>query len=95
MKKLILAIIVSLVLTVGAFAQDITAPQQPATKQKTMEELQWQSQALQNEFMYLQERLKNIQLEFKRVQDELAVAKKAQKPAEPQPVPSADKKGKK
>lgn len=95
MKKLILAIIVSLVLTAGAFAQDIAAPQAPASKQKTFEELQWQAQALQNEYLYLQERMNNIKTEFQRVSSELAELKKAQKPVEPKPEPPIDKKEKK
>lgn len=69
MKKLILAIIVSLAIVGMAWAQDLGAPAAP--KQKTIEELQWQAKALQNEYNYLQERGKMIQLEFQAVQAEL------------------------
>ncbi len=81
MRKLFVAIIVSLVITAGAWAQDV---QNPTTqKPKTVEELQWQVQALQNEFLYLQERSKTVQSEFSRVQAELK-AMKATQPPKPQ-----------
>jgi uncharacterized protein YlxW (UPF0749 family) len=68
MKKLVLATIMFALLTAGAYAQD-TKPQ--AKKPATTEELQWQAQALQNEYLYLQERLKNLQVEYNKVKSEL------------------------
>ena len=71
MKKaiVVLAMIVSLAIVGMAWAQDLGAPAAP--KQKTVSELQWQAKALQNEYNYLQERLKVLNLEFQAVQAEL------------------------
>jgi peptidoglycan hydrolase CwlO-like protein len=84
MKKTItvlLAIIVSLAIVGITWAQEVTPV--PMPKQKTIEELQWQAKALQNEFNYLQERLKTLTSEFQAVQAEL----KAKQPT-PAPKPS-------
>jgi len=81
MKKLILAIIVSLAIVGMAWATDLGAPAVP--KQKSIEELQWQAKALQNEYNYLQERLKMHNLEFQAVQAEI---KKLTPTPTPKPV---------
>lgn len=93
MKRIFLAIVMFAFIAVStAFAQD--AAQIPAPKQKTLEELQWQAQAMQNEFLYLQERIKNLQGEYARIQAELKARQAAVKPPEP-PKPPEDKKTKK
>jgi len=83
MKKVVFFTMIVVFFAVCAFAQqDLGAPAQ-APKQKTIEELQWQAKALQNEYNYLQERGKMIQLEFQAVQAELK--KRTPTPA-PKPV---------
>jgi hypothetical protein len=37
----------------------------------TTEELNWKAQALQNEYLYLQERLKTLQTEYNKVKTEI------------------------
>lgn len=91
MKKLILTAIMFGLLTSGAYAQD--KPQQPP-KPKSTEELTWQAQALQNEYLYLQERLKNIQTEYARIKAELD-SRRAPVIDASKPDSKEDKKGKK
>ncbi|MFA5132900.1 MAG: hypothetical protein WC444_06265 [Candidatus Paceibacterota bacterium] len=90
MKKLILTAIMFGLLTSGAYAQDT----KPQPKPKSTEELTWQAQALQNEYLYLQERLKNIQFEFNKIKAELD-ARKVPMVDTSKPDSKEDKKGKK
>jgi len=86
MKRLILAIIVSLAIVGMAWATDSGTTEYgvpKAQKQKSIEELQWQAKALQNEYNYLQERLKMLNLEFQAVQAEI---KKLTPTPTPKPV---------
>ena len=85
MKKVVLFTMMVVFFAVCAFAQeDASAPAFAVPpKQKSIEELQWQAKALQNEYNYLQERGKMIQLEFQAVQAE--IKKRTPTPA-PKPV---------
>jgi Tfp pilus assembly protein PilE len=87
-KRLIFAYVVVILLGIMAILVGISYAQD-MTRQKTTEELTWQAQALNNEFLYLQERMKNIQIEYKKVQDELNARKAAEKLA-PSPEPKKD-----
>ena len=95
MKRITVAtiIIMALAFISFAWAQEPTAS---APKPKTIEELSWQAQALQNEFLYLQERVKNIQTDYAKVIQELQARKAAGTKVEQQSiVPKEDKKEKK
>ena len=83
MKKLLFVLVIIAFFTGAAWAQDVT----PAPKEKSIEELQWQSKALQTEFLYLQERQKTLQIEFQAVQAEL-------KRRQPTPAPKPEEKSK-
>jgi hypothetical protein len=80
MKKLLFIILASFVFGTLAFAQETPT----GSREKSIEELQWQSEALRNEYLYLQERMKNVQVEWQKVQQELA-AKKARQAKESVP----------
>ena len=75
----------------GVFAQQSTMPVQ---KQPTMDELQWQLKSIQNEFLYLQERMKTLQGEHKQVQDAIKAMGASNAPAVKPPATSIPEKSK-
>ena len=80
MRKLFCAIItvtIMLFATMTLAQQAVDQGQQQPPK--TLNELQWQARALQQEAAYINERLKTIQVEFNQVQSQI----KALQPAPP------------
>jgi peptidoglycan hydrolase CwlO-like protein len=86
MKKMILlAMVMVFCFTVSGFAQDMA--QLVPVKEPTLQELQWKA-------LYIQERIKTLQVEFKTLQDSLKIVQDQIKKMTPAPAPKEPEKSK-